>query len=70
MWTIPNSPQDQRLQDQDRSLQDEDQFLLVWDLSCHKTKVSDHITARLCLVITFCSVTSDTDAYTSDDVRV
>ena len=65
MWTIPNSPQDQRLQDQDCSLQDEDQFLLVWDLS-----VSDHITARLCLVITFCSVTSDTDAYTSDDVRV
>jgi len=24
--------------------QDQDQFLLVWDRSCHKTEVSDHIT--------------------------
>ena len=31
-------------QDQDCSLQDQDQFLLVWDRSCHKTEVSDHIT--------------------------
>jgi len=39
-----------KLQDQDRSLQDQhqdqDQFLLVWDRSCHKTEVSDHITGN------------------------
>ena len=35
--------QDQSLQDQD---QDQDQFLLVWDRSCHKTEVSDHITEQ------------------------
>ena len=32
-------------QDQDRSLPDQDQFLLVWDRYCHKTEVSDYITA-------------------------
>jgi len=37
---------EQQVQDQDGSLQDQDQnqFLFVWDRSCHKTEVSDHIT--------------------------
>jgi len=38
-------------------LQDQDQFLLVWDRSCYKTEVLDHITVYIqCYIVTQDSV--------------